>query len=154
MAQLEYRLLDEEKGFPALYGYEQVQKEEIIARCLCDYFIKEGIVYELTSSAKEEFLQVIYVKKVEDNPHPQTPGQINGMGYILLELREFQEEAESYPVMKTLEFGNMQDLLLYAVSHYINFQGSEWESTSFEIDEDRQVFSLYLKKSVKEEGVM
>ncbi|AHF06223.1 hypothetical protein [Desulfitobacterium metallireducens] len=153
MAQLEYRLLDEENGFPALYGYEQIQKEEIIARCLCDYFIKEGIVYELTSSAKEESLQVIYVKKVEDKPHPQTPGQIKGMGFILLELREFQEEADSYPIMKTLEFGNMQDLLLYAVSLYINFQDSEWEKTSFEIDEDREIFCLYLKQSVKEEGV-
>ncbi|MPN56129.1 hypothetical protein SDC9_203815 [bioreactor metagenome] len=55
--------------------------------------------------------------------------------------------------MKTLEFGNMQDLLLYAVSQYIDFQDCEWERTSFEIDEDRQVFSLYLKKSEKEEGV-
>lgn len=153
MAQLEYRLLDKENGFPALYGYEHIQKEEVIARCLCDYFIKEGIVYELTSAAKEEFLQVIYVKKVEDNPHPQTPRQITGMGFILLELREFQEEADSYPVMKTLEFGNIQDLLLYAISQYINFQNGEWEKTSFEIDEDRQVFSLYLKKSTKKEGV-
>ncbi|MEA4900821.1 hypothetical protein [Desulfitobacterium sp.] len=153
MVQLEYRLLNEENGFPALYGYERIPKDEVIVRCLCDYFIKEGIVYEVTSSAKENFLQVIYVKKLEDNPHPQTPGQITGMGYILLELREFQEEAESYPVMKTLEFGNMQDLLLYAVSQYIDFQDCEWERTSFEIDEDRQVFSLYLKKSEKEEGV-
>jgi hypothetical protein len=153
LAQLEYRLLDAENGFPALYGYENIQKEEIIARCLCDYFIKEGTVYELTSSAKEEFLHVIYVKKIEDKPHPQTPGQITGMGYILLELRQFLEDAESYPVMKTLEFGNMQDLLLYAVSRYINFQDCEWEKTSFEIDEDRQVFSMYLMKSVKEEGV-
>lgn len=146
MAQLEYRLLDEEKGFPALFGYESISKEEVITRCLCDFFIKEGIVYELTSSAKEEFLHVIYVKKVEEKPNLQTPGQITGMGYILLELREFQEEAESYPVMKTLEFGNPQDLMLYAVSQYINFQDSEWEKTSFEIDEDRKVFSLYLKK--------
>jgi len=152
MAQLEYRLLDEEKGFPALFGYQSIQKDEVIARCLCDYYIKEGIVYELTSSAKEELLQVIYVKKVEEKPHNPTPGQIKGMGFILLELREFQEEAESYPVMKTLEFGNFQDLMLYAVSQYINYQDSEWEKTSFEIDEDRQVFSLYLKKT-KKEGV-
>lgn len=152
MAQLEYRLLDEEKGFPALFGYERIPKEEVVARCLCDYFIKEGIVYELTSSAKEELLQVIYVKEVEEKPNPQMPGQISGMGYILLELREFQEDAESYPVMKTLKFGNLQDLLIYAVSQYIDFQESEWEKTSFEIDEDRQVFSLYLKKS-KKEGV-
>ncbi|AFM41490.1 hypothetical protein Desaci_2548 [Desulfosporosinus acidiphilus SJ4] len=147
MAQLEYRLLDEEMGFPALFGYESIPKEEVIARCLCDYFVKEFTVYELTSSAKEEYLQVIYVKKVEEKPNSFSPGQISGMGYILLEFREFLEEAEHYPLLKTLELGNMQDLLMYAVSQYINFQGSEWEKTSFEIDEDRQVFSLYLKKS-------
>ncbi|MGC7872617.1 hypothetical protein ACPUYX_13950 [Desulfosporosinus sp. SYSU MS00001] len=147
MAQLEYRLLDEEMGFPALFGYESIPKEEVIARCLCDYFVKEFTVYELTSSAKEEYLQVIYVKKVEEKPNSFTPGQISGMGYILLELREFSEEAEHYPLLKTLELGNMQDLLMYAVSQYINFQESEWEKTSFEIDEDRQVFSLYLKKT-------
>ncbi|WP_425804044.1 hypothetical protein [Desulfitobacterium sp. Sab5] len=147
MAQLEYRLLDEEKGFPALFAYESIPKEEVIARCLCDYFVKEGIVYERTSAANEEFLQVIYVKPIEDKPNRSTPGQTSGMGYILLELREYIDEAESYPVLKTLEFGNLQDLLLYAVSEYINFQDLEWEKTSFEIDEDRQVFSLYMKKT-------
>lgn len=147
MAQLEYRLLDEEKGFPALFAYEDIPKEEVIARCLCDYFVKEGIVYERTSAAKEEFLEVIYVKPIEDKPNSPTPGQISGMGYILLELREYMEGAEAYPVLKTLEFGNLQDLLLYAVSEYVNYQDLEWEKTSFEIDEDRQVFSLYMKKA-------
>lgn len=147
MSQLEYRLLDEEKGFPALFAYENIPKEEVIARCLCDYFVKDGIVYERTSAAKEKFLQVIYVKPIEDKPNPTTPGRISGMGFILLELREYTDEAAFYPVLKTLEFGNLQDLLLYAVSQYIDFQDLEWEKTSFEIDEDRQVFSLYIKKT-------
>ena len=147
MAQLEYRLLDEAKGYPALFGYESIPKEEVIARCLCDYFVKEGKVYVLTSSVKEEYLHVIYVQEEEEaKPNPPTPGQMTGMGYILLEIREFREENEFYPVLKTLELGNMQDLLLYAVSHYITFQDQEWERTSFEIDEDRQVYTLYIQR--------
>lgn len=62
MARLEYRLLDEAKGYPVLYVYEGISHGEVAARFICDRFVKEGAVYERTSCAIEPDGFVIYVQ--------------------------------------------------------------------------------------------
>ena len=64
MAKLEYR--DVENGYSALYHYNSIPKDEIVSRFLCDYFIKDGVVYEKTSNTIEPPLHVIYVKQAND----------------------------------------------------------------------------------------
>jgi hypothetical protein len=89
VAQLEYRLFDEEKGFPALYHYDSIPKDEIVMRFLCDYLVKDGMVYEKTSNAIEMTLYVIYVKLANDETLVSMNGRSKvGMGFNVMEIRE------------------------------------------------------------------
>ena len=150
MAQLEYRLLEEAKAYPALYHYASIPKEEVVVRFLCDYLVKDGIVYEKTSNAidLDPNLYVIYLKiSNEEKPISSNRRSKVGMGFIVMEVREFREDAYEYPVIANLEFSNLTELALLAQCHYLTLDGIEWEQTSFEIDEDRQTYVLYAKNS-------
>ena len=162
MITLEYRLNDQEKGFPAIYHYSSIPKEELSLRLLCDYFTKDQKVYEKDSVALEDdFLYIIYVMEVQQEIQqkiqeevqqeiqqeiPIYPPQTSGLGYIVLELREFLEGKTIFPLIKTSEFNTLQDLLNYTLINNITINGLIWEKTSLEIDEDRKVYILYLRK--------
>jgi hypothetical protein len=148
MPKLEYRLLDEENGYPSIYSYDKIQREEIAARFFCDYFIKEGKVYEKTSASVEQQMHVIYVKECEDEKanNPKPVGLIGG--YVILEIREYTEEAQTYRLIQTLEISDLLELLLYIQSNYIVLNEVEWERSSTEIDEDRKVYVMYVTKSL------
>jgi len=148
MAQLEYRLFDEEKGFPAIYHYDSIPKDEIVMRFLCDYLVKDGVVYEKTSNAIEMNLYVIYVKLADD----ETPILMNrrskvGMGFIVLEIREYLEDTKEYPIIQNLELSTLTDIALVGQCNYLLIEGVEWEKTSLEVDEDRQTYVLYAKRA-------
>lgn len=148
MEKLEYRLLDEAKGYPSLYHYPSIPKEEVVVRFLCDYLIKDGVVYEKTSNAVEASLYVIYVKVAkEEKPIPSSRRTKVGMGFIVMEVRLFSEDASEYPIIANLEFNNLIELALLAQCNYLMLDAQEWEQTSFEVDEDRQTYVLYVKKS-------
>jgi len=148
MAQLEYRLFDEEKGFPALYHYDSIPKDEIVMRFLCDYLVKDGAVYEKTSNAIEMTLYVIYVKLADDEtPIPMNRHAKVGMGLIVLEIREYREDAQEYPIIQNLELSNLTDVALIGQCNYLMLEGIEWEQTSLELDEDRQTYVLYVKRT-------
>ena len=60
---LEYRINDESENYPAIYHYQDLNKNEIYCRRRCDYFIKDGKIYRKTSSLLEEEVFVIYVEE-------------------------------------------------------------------------------------------
>ncbi|CEH31390.1 Uncharacterized protein BN1090_A2_03865 [Aneurinibacillus migulanus] len=142
--RLEYRRLDEGNGFPVLYYYDFIDKDEVALRFACDYFVKDGLVYEKTSCAIETSCYVIYVQVAEDervleSAKPvarQKPG-------IMMEVREFKEDTAHYPVVCTYTFQDDDDAILYLQSQFLYLYGREWEKTSTEIDEDRGVYVYY-----------
>jgi len=148
MAQLEYRLFDEAKGFPALYHYDSIPKDEIVMRFLCDYLVKDGVVYEKTSNAMEMPLYVIYVKHADDEiPIPVNRRSKGGLGFIVMEIREYREDAEEYPIIQNIELSTLTDMALLGQCNYLMLEGVEWEQTSLEVDEDRQTYVLYVKRA-------
>lgn len=144
MARLEYRNFDEANGFPVLYYYDLIDKDEVSLRFACDYFIKDGTVYEKTSCAVEPSCYVIYVQIAEDErvvepllmPHRRKPG-------IMMEVREFKEDTAHYPVVCTYTFKDDDDAILHLQSQFLYIYNREWEKTSTEIDEDRGVYVYY-----------
>lgn len=144
IVQLEYRLFDEQKNFPALYHFKSIAKEEVNVRFLCDYLVKDGVVYEKTSNAIEPSLYVIYVKLSKDEK-PLLNNRLSSgeRVYIFLEIREFNEDFSEYPVISNLEFNNLTDLALFGQCNYFMLDNIEWEKTSFEVDEDRQKYVIY-----------
>ncbi|MGE5701287.1 MAG: hypothetical protein ACM32O_02055 [Clostridia bacterium] len=144
MARLEYRLLDEQSRFPVLYFYPLIDKDEVSLRFACDYFVKDGKVYEKTSCAIEHSTYVIYVKlSVDEQAYIGQPQPIGSHGDITIELRQYQEDASHYPVITTFRFHDDDDALLHLQSDYLTVDGREWEKTSTEIDEDRKVYVYY-----------
>lgn len=146
MARLEYRLLDEAKGYPVLFYYDRVNKDEVSLRFACDYLVKGHIVYEKTSCAIESGCYVIYVKpSVEEHAVDYMEAVSARWGSIQIEMREYKEDARLYPLVHTFYFKDDDDALLHLQSDYLNLNGREWEKTSTEVDEDRHVYVYYAK---------
>lgn len=144
MARLEYRLLDEPGGFPLLYMYDRIDKDEVSLRFACDYLVKDRTVYEKTSCAIEPGTYVIYVKVAEDEEaavSEMAPPDYGGG--IRVELREFKRWASHYPVVHVFRFRDDDDALLHLQSDYLTWEGVEWAKTSTEVDEDRRVYVYY-----------
>ena len=151
LKRLEYRLLDESKDYPILYYFLDMDELEVAARFACDYFVKEGVLYEKSSCAMEVLSCVIYVTKIEEDITRYNENIRQTEKYIWLEIRHFIEEAEIYPLVFTYELRENKEVLLYLQSDYFIWSGQEWQKTSSEIDEDRKVYVLYAKPADLEE---
>ncbi|TGV13697.1 hypothetical protein EN829_049640, partial [Mesorhizobium sp. M00.F.Ca.ET.186.01.1.1] len=64
-------------------------------------------------------------------------------GSIQIEMREYRENTRLYPLVHTFSFKDDDDALLHLQSDYLYLNGREWEKTSAEVDEDRQVYIYY-----------
>ncbi|MDF2960153.1 MAG: hypothetical protein K0S39_1888 [Paenibacillus sp.] len=144
MPRLEYRLYGEEGGFPLLYYYDRMGREETALRFACDYLVKESTVYEKTSCAIEDECYVIYVKRAEDEramlwdkPHEGKPRGLK------MELREYREFGTDYRLVHTFSFRDDLEAMLHLEANYVYVDGQEWYRTSTEIDEDRETFVFY-----------
>ncbi|WP_335871898.1 hypothetical protein [Bacillus sp. 2205SS5-2] len=137
---LEYRLMKSHENFEPLYHYEQIELEQILARRECEFFIKEGITYQQISSAIEDDITIIYVKKYEEDPF-ENVGTEEG---IFLEYRELNNRKDHPLIKKEVHSWHLEILhVIGTVYHYL--ENMEWERDSAEIDEDRRTYVLYMK---------
>jgi hypothetical protein len=144
MTRLEYRLLDEEHGFPIVSYYDHITIEEILLRFACDYFVQDNRVFEKTSCAIENSTYVIYVKlnqeeKVIDQGLIFAP---HWKG-IRIEVRHFQEQVSQNELIDQVDFREVKEALAYLLSDYILLNGEEWEKCSTEVDENRKLYVYY-----------
>ncbi|GIP40335.1 hypothetical protein J31TS4_36150 [Paenibacillus sp. J31TS4] len=148
MKRLEYRRYADREPFPVLYYYDPIDQLEIALRGTCDYFVKEGIVYETTSFAAEADTYVLYVREAEEeralNTEPVHKPDWRG---IRIEVREYLEGTDRYPVLQYLHYETKEEALLRLFSDFLYFEGKEWEKTSAEVDEDRKVYVYYVKEA-------
>lgn len=148
MVRLEYRLLDPERGYPVLYYYDSIDKDEVSLRFACDYLVKERTVYEKTSAAIERDTYVIYVRHAPDEKAVAYPDAVPlRWGRVQLEVREYREETEHYPLIHTYQFLDDEDALLHLQADFLYLQDQEWEKTSTEVDEDRRVYVYYAQRT-------
>jgi hypothetical protein len=144
VSRLEYRLYGEDVGFPLLVYYDPIDREEAALRFACDYFIKDGTVYEKTSCAVEDTCYVVYVKRAAEErvmPWGQTgAGEPRG---LRMELREYREFGADYRLVHTYLFQDSLETMLHLQANYLYWDGVEWFRTSTEIDEDRETFVYY-----------
>lgn len=151
LKRLEYRLLDESNHYPTLYTYQHIDELEIAARCTCDFFVKDGVLYEKTSCSMEVLVYVIYVKEVDNNVTVYHDNIRDNGKKTRIEIRHFIEDVEQYPLLFTYELRESKEVLLYLQSDYFTWSGKEWQKTSSEIDEDRKIYVLYAKPTGVEE---
>lgn len=145
MPRLEYRLLDKVGEYPILFYYQDIDETEIAARFVCDYFVKNAMLYERQSCAMEPLKYIIYVKKAEDEMMPYYSNADKHKKNIYIEVRKFNEDLEEYPLVFTYQLKEHKEALLYLASDFFMWSGEEWQKTSAEIDEDRKVYVIYAK---------
>jgi hypothetical protein len=139
-AMLEYRLQKGKDQFVPIYHYPNIDLEQILARRECEFFVKEGVTYKQLSSAIEGQRFVIYLEVYEEGPIEDEDLSQNG---IRLEIRELNALRE-HPLIATEYLTNHFDVLGMIGSVYTYDHGKEWERDSAEIDEDRNVYVLYV----------
>ncbi len=143
MTRLEYRLYAEgSETFPLLYYYDRIGRDEIALRFACDYFIKDGKVYEKTSCAVEPACYVVYVQEALDErtmlwSKPEVPRGVR------MELREYREWTADYRLVHTYTFPDTLEAMLNLQANYLYAEGREWQRTAAEIDEDRETYVYY-----------
>lgn len=147
MPRFEYRLNNVNQDYRLLFFYEDMTDAEVAMRLACDYFVKEGRTWLKTSSAAEVSRYVVYVEEVDpeqaETGNVRTPALAGG---ITVEVREFRDEVQDYPLIHQFSpASQLQALSSLLVDTQVLF-GVEWEKTSTEIDEDRQIYVYYCRK--------
>ncbi len=148
MPRFEYRINNAAHDYPLLYYYENMNDVEAAMRFVCDYFVKEGKTWLKTASAIDAAQFVMYVEKVEEDAaetgnttQPVLPGS------VAVEVREYRGGAAEYPLIHQFGFDTQAQALAYLLADTMMLFGQEWEKTSTEIDEDRQAYVYYCKKT-------
>lgn len=139
--------------YEALYKYEQnkIDPNEIYARQLCDYFVKNGVQYKLISNELEDNKEVLVLENVG---HAQF---LNGERYyegheIHIEFREYRNRFEM-PLLFT-KILNPNDnphwhAIRYLLKDYIEIPAiGIRKRDSTEIDEDRKCYVIYVTPEV------
>ena len=148
MPRFEYRLSDAAQEYPVLFFYEAMDDLEIAMRFACDYFVKEGKTWLKTASAVEASQFVLYVEAVaEDAAEDGNETKPVLPGGIAVEVREYREGAAEYPLIHQFGFTSQSQALAYLLADTMMLFGQEWEKTSTEIDEDRQAYVYYCRKT-------
>ncbi|MTH54575.1 hypothetical protein GKZ89_14315 [Bacillus mangrovi] len=142
---LEYRLNDPLNGYPAIYHFTDLDPIQIFCRRSCDYFVLEGKVYEVTSTALERDRFVIYLKKDEgEQPFKSAPLD-RPLG---IEIRLYEEYSESKEFMYVSCFDHIE-VFSRLDSTYLTLRGKEYERVSAEMDQDRLTYVLYVKETAE-----
>lgn len=146
MAKLEYRLLDEAGDYPVLFSYDAIDTGEIAARFVCDKFIKNGQVYAKTSAAIEPLTYIVYLEPAGPSESAGAPATTADTG-VLFEIRQDWEGESPGLIIESRRFTDAIDIVLHLAGDYLYWLGDEWLKTMTVLDEDRQAYVLYVKKT-------
>jgi len=143
MELLEYRLLKEEGNYEALYHYK-VDEVEAATRKMCEFYIKDNLVFQLVSVAKEPQLTALYVKKCSIND-----SFLDEKAYqdVTLEIRKYISKNVA-PLIQVIENTTHLEVLRHMQSDFIYIPLTsnkylEHKIVSTEIDEQRNTYVYY-----------
>jgi hypothetical protein len=124
-------------------GSLTVTDEELTARLLSEYLVKEGVVYENAGSFETNGSFVITLKKIEDDV-PYQEVEANETGNPLIEYRVWNDVISQRRLVKKLECANMGETLPKLLLSKPLSESKSYKHMSLEYDEDRNVFIIYM----------
>jgi hypothetical protein len=136
-----------DKGFnqyEPFYEYTvlAVGEDEIYARQLCNYFIKDGMQYELLANELEEDDEILTIKEIGLNEKAPDEMDYRGKG-LYVEIR-LNSRSENYRLLTKLPCQTHFEVIRYLLKDAILLSElGQFRITSREIDEDRGVYVLY-----------
>lgn len=148
MPRFEYRLNDAAQDYPILYFYENMDEVEAAMRFVCDYFVKDRKTWLKNASAVSGMEYVMYMEEVPtDSAESGNRAQKALPSGIAVEVREYREGALDYPLIHQFAFNSQLQALAHLLADTLMLFGQEWEKTSTEVDEDRQAYIYYCRKT-------
>ncbi|WLR51309.1 RNA helicase [Bacillus tianshenii] len=126
------------------YPVDLISNDEIYARQLCEYFIKDGMQYKLVSNEMEEGSEILVIKKdgraqsfLNEATYP--PDQIH------IEFRQYRQVGDM-PLLYTLKVETHWHVIRFLLKDVVDIPDvGQKERDSAEIDEDRKVYVIYVK---------
>jgi len=149
--ELIYYLHDRGKYDP-IYEYkkEKISEDEILARQLCTFFIKEGIQYKLicNEGSLNNDTETITVEK--DEVARDFYKEKSYPAGIHMEFREYKY-LQDMPLLHTQPLDSHWEAIKFLLKDIVHLPGiGECHVDSTEIDEDRQCYVFYIGKIVKD----
>lgn len=142
---LEYRLDDEEANYPTFFHLKGISPDEIHTRKLCEFFVYNDTVFVNSFTALEENCHVIYVKKDPVEEGYDYPIIYND-NELCIEVRKAKGIGKR-EIIHSFDCHSHSEALSFATSDIIYIEGVEYRHVSFEIDQDRRVYVMYVKPS-------
>ena len=148
MPRFEYRLNDAAQDYPILFYYETMDEVEAAMRFVCDYFVKDGKTWLKNAAAVSGMDYVMYMEEVPTDSAEAGNGAQKALSAgIAVEVREYRESALDYPLIHQFSFNSQLQALTHLLADTLMLFGQEWEKTSTEVDEDRQAYIYYCRKT-------
>ena len=148
MPRFEYRLNDAAQDYPLIFYYENMDEVEAAMRFVCDYFVKDGKTWLKNASAVSGMEYVMYMEEVPtDSAEAGNRAQKALPSGIAVEVWEYREGALDYPLIHQFAFNSQLQALAHLLADTLMLFGQEWEKTSTEVDEDRQAYIYYCRKT-------
>ncbi|MBO9129858.1 RNA helicase [Bacillus sp. 165] len=153
--ELTYFSLRTDDSYEPLYTYKEgtIDPNEIYARQLCEYFVKNGLQYELISNEMEQNMEMLIVKEI--GPSIRIEGErlyTNTNEGLHLEFRQYNSPSDM-PLLYTLEINKYGrghwDIIRYLLKDYIDIPGiGIRKRDSAELDEDRNCYVMYVTPEI------
>jgi hypothetical protein len=127
------------------YTVPTVGIDEFYARQLCTYFIMRGRQYQLISNEMEGDEDILVLQEIGPNETIAEEVDYRGKG-LHIEIRHFRKE-ENYKRLAVIPCETHFDIIRYLLKDVVDVPGiGQMLMTSTEIDEDRAVYVIYVKK--------
>jgi hypothetical protein len=127
------------------YPSETISQDEIYARQLCEYFVKEGKQFKLMSNEMEGETEILLIK--EDGAADTFRDEATYSGSeIHIEFRKYQRLGDM-SLLSSLKVDTHWDVIRFLLKDLVEIPGAGMRvRDSAEMDEDRKVYVIYVKE--------
>jgi len=125
------------------YAHGTINDDEIYARQLCGYFIKDGNQYKLISNEMENGIETLILE--ESGKNESFPDEENYAGKgVNIEFRQYNS-FRNMPLLAIKQVNTHWDVIRYLLKDVVEVPGKGLMLTdSTELDEDRHVYVIYV----------
>lgn len=141
--------IQKDNSYENFYEYviPKIDENEIYARQLCTYFIKNNRQYELISNEVENENEILILKELGDNKRESDEINYGAKPGIPIEFRKINSFDE-HTFLTSITRNSHWEAIRYLLKDYVEVPGNGiMRVSSTEIDEDRGCYVMYVKEA-------
>lgn len=133
------------ENYEPFYEYliPTIGPDEVYARQLCHYLVKDGKQYELLYNEMNETEELLIIKEIGENV--KSPDEKSYTKGISIEFRKI-DRYDDHVFLESIKMNNHWETIRFLLKQYIEIPGlGLFETSSTELDEDRGCYVIYVK---------